>query len=131
MTPYDLLRRRCGLSQPEAAALHQVRLDTVKSWCTGRNRANDGVMAELRQLHEQIERVATEALAAIAAVPQAEEIELGYATDDHEAQALGWPCVGAQAASLGIVIALCSRPIRLVPRGSTFATAAAADAHRR
>lgn len=131
MTAYDLLRRRCGLSQAEAAALHQVRLDTVKSWCGGRNRANDGVLAELRQLHDQIERVAAEALAVIAAAPEAEEIELGYATDDHEAQALGWPCVGAQAASLGLVIARCQRTIRLIPRGSTLATAAAAEAHRR
>lgn len=131
MTPYDLLRRRCGLSQPEAADFHKVRLDTVKSWCAGRNRANDGVMAELRRLHEQIERVATEALAVIAAAPEAEEIELGYATDDHEARTLGWPCGGAQAASLGLVIARCDRPIRLVPRGSTLATAAASDAHGR
>lgn len=131
MTPYDLLRRRCGLSQPEAAEFHKVRLDTVKSWCSGRNRANDGVLAELRRLHAQIERVAAEALAAIAAAPEAEEIELGYAADDHEAQGLGWPCVGAQAASLGLVIARCDRPIRLTPRGSTVATAAAAEAHRR
>lgn len=131
MTPYDLLRRRCGLSQPEAAEFHKVRLDTVKSWCSGRNRANDGVLAELRRLHAQIERVAAEALAAIAAAPAAEEIELGYAADDHEAQGLGWPCVGAQAASLGLVIARCDRPVRLAPRGSTVATAAAADAHRR
>jgi hypothetical protein len=129
MTAYDLLRRRCGLSQPEAAALHKVRLDTVKSWCSGRNRANDGVLAELRRLHAQIERVAAEVLAAIAAAPEAEEIELGYATDDYEAQGLGWPCVGAQAASLGLIIARCDRPFRLVPRGATLATAAAAQAH--
>lgn len=131
MTPYDLLRRRCGLSQAEAAAFHGVRLDTVKKWCGGINRASPAVLAELRGLHDKIERVATEALAAIAAAPEAEEIELGFAADDHEAQALGWPCIGAQAASLGLVLARCDRPLRLVPRGSTLATAAAAEAHRR
>lgn len=111
--------------------MHGVRLDTVKSWCSGRNRANDGVIRELRQLHAKIERVATEALVLISRAPDAEEIELGYAADDHEAQALGWPCVGAQAASLGLVIARCDRPVRLVPRGATVATAAAAEAHQR
>jgi transcriptional regulator with XRE-family HTH domain len=131
MTPYDLLRRRCGLSQAEAAAFHGVRLDTIKSWCSGRNRPAAAVLAELRSLHARIERVAAEALAAIDGAPDAEQIELGFAADDHEAQALGWPCVGAQAASLGLVLARCDRPIRLVPRGSTLATAAAAEAHRR
>ncbi len=103
MTPYDLLRRRCGLSQAEAAAFHGVRLDTIKSWCSGRNRPAAAVLAELRSLHARIERVAAEALAAIDGAPDAEQIELGFAADDHEAQALGWPCVGAQAASLGLV----------------------------
>jgi hypothetical protein len=56
-------------------------------------------------------------------------IEIGLAADDHEAQALGWPCVGAQEAMLGLVVARCRRPVRIVPRGSTVATAAATDAH--
>jgi len=126
--PYNLLRLRCGLSQPEAARLHNVRLDTVKSWCAGRNRPPPAVLAELRALHARIERAAAEALAAIAAAPGADEIELGYAADDHEAEGLGWPCVGAQAAMLGLVLARLDRPVHLVPRGSTLATAAAAAA---
>lgn len=128
MTPYDLLRRRCGLSQPEAAALHGVRLDTVKSWCSGRNIANTGVLGELRGLHARIERAAAEALATIATAPAAAEIELGYAADDAGARALGWPCASAQAAMLGIIMARCDRPVRLVPRGSTLATALAYSA---
>lgn len=120
MTQYDLLRRRCGLSQTEAAALHLVRLDTVKSWCSGRNAAKPEVLAELRRLHAQITRAAAEALAQIAQAPDDAEIDLGYASDDHEAQSLGWPCASAQAAMLGEVLAgLGGRPVRLVPREAT------------
>ena len=36
---YDLLRQRCGLSQQEAADVHSTRLDTIKSWCSGRRLA--------------------------------------------------------------------------------------------
>ena len=39
MTLYRLLLSRVGLSQADAAILHQVRLDTIKSWCAGRARA--------------------------------------------------------------------------------------------
>lgn len=50
MTPYRALQQLCGLTQSDAAALHGVRIDTVKSWSAGRNRAPMGVMNELRQL---------------------------------------------------------------------------------
>jgi hypothetical protein len=59
----------------------------------------------------------------------AAEIEIGYATDDAEAQAMSWPCRAAQWQSLALVFASAARTVRLVPRGSTLATAAAADAH--
>lgn len=127
MTPYNILRLRCGLSQPEAADYHNVRLDTVKSWCSGRNRPSANILSELRALHVKIMRAAHEALTMLAAAPPDAEIELGYAADDHEARSLGWPCVGAQAAMLGEVLARLDRPVQLVPRGSTLATAAAAE----
>lgn len=134
-TAYALLLDRCGLSQREAAAFHGVRLDTVKSWSSGRNRAPAGAIEELRALYARIERAATEALAQIAALARSHcepaEIELGLASDDHEAQALGWPCVGAHAAVLGLIAARAGLPVRIVPHGSTAASAAAADAHGR
>ena len=126
-----LLIDRCGLSQREAADVLSVSINTVKSWMAGRARAPAGVIAQLRALYGSIERAAAEALAVIAGQPDAAEIELGYAADDVEAQSLGWLCAGAQRAMLGIVAARCGRPVRLVPRGSTLATAGAADAHRR
>jgi len=116
MTPYRLLLSRVGLSQADAAALHDVRLDTVKSWCAGRNPAPAGVIANLRALYAFQRRAADEALALAAKAPEGAEIELGYAVDDAEAQALGWPCAAAQHASLGMVVARLGRPARLVPR---------------
>ncbi|MCA3359227.1 MAG: hypothetical protein ING02_14620 [Roseomonas sp.] len=129
MTPYRLLLSRVGLSQADAATLHQVRLDTIKSWCAGRARAPVGVIAELRTLYARQKKAAAEALEMISERPEVGQIELGYAVDDHEAAGMGWPCAAAQWTSLGMVVAACDRPVSLVPRGTTMATAAAADQH--
>ena len=132
-TVFALLLGRCGLSHTDAAAFLGVRPDTVRSWSIGRNQTPDRVIAQLRALHARIERSAAEALDAIDAQAAARgepgTIELGIASDAREAQDLGWPCVGAQAASLGLVVARSSRAIAIVPRASTPATAAAAQAH--
>lgn len=53
-TLYAACLSRLGLSQTEAAALHGVRLDTVKSWSAGRNRVPDGAWDELRAVEAQI-----------------------------------------------------------------------------
>jgi hypothetical protein len=128
MTPIALLIDRCGLSQREAAAALGVRIDTVKSWAAGRNPTPAGVITQLRELYCQIERAAAEALAQIAVLPQSPDlVELGISADDHEAQSLGFPCVGAHAAVLGLVVAGATEPCRIVPRGSTAASAAACD----
>lgn len=129
-TTYALLLDRCGMSQREAAAFHGVRPDTVKSWAAARRAAPDGVIAELRVLYARIERAAAEGVKTIK-TQRATEVDLGLASDDHEARSLGWPCVGAHAAVLGLVAARSSAAVSVVPRGSTPATAAAADVHER
>ncbi|HQF31786.1 MAG TPA: hypothetical protein PLJ34_10105, partial [Hyphomicrobiales bacterium] len=58
-----------------------------------------------------------------------DSVELGLSSDDHEAQSIGWPCVGAHAAVLGLVAARVDVPLAIVPRGSTIATAGASDAN--
>ena len=66
-------------------------------------------------------------------------IEIGYPADDHEARQLGLPCTGAWRQMLARLIdeLMIMDPefdpirIRLVPRGSTPATAGAADIHRK
>lgn len=130
MNVYGILRDLAGLSLREASDFHRVRLDTVKSWSSGRNSAPDTVVAELCNLIEKQDRAALEAIAQIeqsrAQYPGA-EIEIGYPADDYEAQGLGWPCIGAwQAMAARIFVA--GLPIRLVPRGSSLSTAAAIEA---
>lgn len=134
-TVFALLRQVCGLSYQEAADLLQARFDSVKSWETGRRRAPDGALAELAALAARIDAAAGEALAQMeelaASHGRPEEIELGLASDDHEAKAIGWPYVGAQRACLARVVAQGMKRgyrFRIVPRGSTAPTAAAADA---
>ena len=53
-TLYAACLSRLGLSLAGAAALHDVRLDTVKSWSSGRNRIPDGAWAELREYEARI-----------------------------------------------------------------------------
>ncbi|MEM7428633.1 MAG: hypothetical protein AAF441_21295 [Pseudomonadota bacterium] len=60
-----------------------------------------------------------------------EQIEIGIAVDDHEAQGLGLPCAGAHGALIGLVVTQIDVPFRIVPRGSTVATAGAADERER
>ena len=129
-TAYTLLMQRCGLSIREAAALHDVGLDTVKSWSSGRNPVPAGTIKELRHLYTRIEAAAAECMIAIAASPvQPDIVELGLTVDDDNARHLGWPCVGAQEAMLGLVIARMGQFVRVVPRGNTAATSEAAARH--
>lgn len=136
LTVLDLLRRSCGLSQEEAAAFLDVRIDTIRSWSTGRRLAPAGALLALAALESRIETVAREGMVqidrSIREAGPAEEIEIGIASDDAEAQSLGWPCLGAQTASVGRLVARGTEKglrFRIVPRGSTPGTAAAADAH--
>jgi hypothetical protein len=134
LTPAALLIQIGGLSHREAADFLRVRLDTVQSWHRSRNptQARDGVIAELRGLIARQETAAAQATDQIAALAGRHgaptEIEIGYPADDHEAQDLGWPCVGAWRAMAARVVAAAPIKIILVPRGSTPGTAAAADA---
>lgn len=145
MTPYAALQSLCGLSNREAAEYLAVAEDTVKSWRTGRRSVPDGALSDLLDLWGAIDTAAAEGADDImkkieqeGAMPAA--IEIGYPADDHEAQALGLPCVGAWRQMAARLIDELSvmydaadviARIRFVPRGSTLPTAAAADAHGR
>jgi len=54
MTVFKQAIAICGLNQTEAANFFDVRLDTVKSWCAGRNQVPDGVWEQLSELYKQM-----------------------------------------------------------------------------
>ena len=58
MTPLAASLQLCGLSQREAAAFLDVRLDTLKSWSSGRGPTPEGVMRELAALQGRIVKAA-------------------------------------------------------------------------
>lgn len=131
MTPFALLCQACGLSQREAADLLDISHSSVDKMSRGIRSVPEGVLDELRALHAVIRRASEEAFKVLSSAPTEVEIEIGYPADDHEARALGFPCVGAWRAMCAGAIARLPQRVRLVPRGSTPATAAAADSHER
>lgn len=129
-----LLIDACGLSQREAADFLGVRIDTVKGWYRPRpSAARPGVLSELRALHAKQRRAAARQIALIRQLVRQhvapDAIELALSSDDVEARQRGWPCVGAERMTYAMVAARVDLPYVLVPRGSTPASAAAADAH--
>ncbi len=126
MTPFALLLRLCGLSQREAALFLNVSGSAVDKMSRGVRKVPPGIMSDLRNLHQTQRRAADDHIRTIGE-GGGNMIKLGLASDDHEAQSLGWPCVGAQAGAYALVIAATQIPVEIVPRGSTLATALAAD----
>lgn len=126
MTPLTLLLQVAGLSQREASALLRISADMIDKMSRGTRATPPGVMMEIRAL---IARQADEADRALDMIDSMgpSEVEIGYPVDDHEAQALGWPCVGAWRGMAARVVAEAGRTVILVPRGSTRGTARAAD----
>jgi hypothetical protein len=61
-TIYAACLSRLGLSQAEAAALHKVRIDTVKSWSAGRNPVPQGAWDDLRGVADALDEGALELL---------------------------------------------------------------------
>lgn len=134
MNELRLAMAACGLSQREAAAYLDVRLDTVAKAMTGRSRTPSGWLADLRRLHERQVLAAEQVYRLWREAGEPKEIEMGYASDDYEAQQppLGWPCVGAQMAVFRMIWERLPADVRVVvvPRGTTLATAAAAEPHQ-
>jgi len=130
-TPFALLVSLAGLSHREASEFLCVRLDTVRSWSSGRNNCPVGALTDLCKLILKQERSALEALVQIEALESAhgapDVIQLGEPVDDDDAQALGWPCVGAWRGMAARIVAKSPRRVEIVPRGSTPATRAARD----
>lgn len=131
MTLFSSILKLSGLSIREAADFLSVRPDTVKSWSAGRNPVPSGVMDQMHNLLAKQEQAASEIIDLWNEQGRAQQIEVGYASDNYEAQSLGWPSVGAQMAAYArmweMIHGECD--IILSPKGSTIGTAAAEDAH--
>ena len=98
MTLFKIALSRLGLSQSEAAAFLKVSVNTVKSWSAGRNPVAPGAWDELFELSDRQEHAAQNMMDEWEEAGQPSDVELGLASDNHEAQSLGWPSVGAQLA---------------------------------
>jgi len=111
-TPFAVLAERCGLSQREAAEFLKVRIDTIKSWCAGRNVAKPAVLAELRVLYASIQAAAdklahdNERLLEQQRKRGIEQrgIVFGLAETDDVARAFGFPSQGPYVAAIGLAL---------------------------
>jgi hypothetical protein len=136
VTPLATLLTTSGLSQDEAARFLDLRSRAnLTDMLRGKSATPPGVMLEMAGLVNRQLDAAGAFAEQVEAIVQPNgppgQIELGYPADDHEAQTMGWPTVSAWRAMAGLALADMPREllplVRLVPRGSTPATAAAAD----
>jgi len=131
MTPFSMLLHAGGFPPREAARILEVREDTVRQWIKGRREPPiDALIAMATYVAHQVS-VADEVIEQVVQDTQ-DSVELGIATDDAEAQSLGWPSALAQHRVIGRITAeliIEGIEVTVVPRGSTAISASAADAH--
>ncbi|HTO42065.1 MAG TPA: hypothetical protein VL026_13915 [Rhizomicrobium sp.] len=117
---FSEILRGLGLSQAEATDFLRVRPDTLESWSAGQSEnPPPGVMAALHGLADRQDEAACEAREAWEESGAPSELKIGLATDDFEAQQLGWPCVGAHRAVIRRLWEMLPSEVTLivVPRG--------------
>ena len=116
-----------GLSLTEAAKFLNAPHKNITRWANGALEPPVGVTKELAKLiHKQNEAV-KQTLDLIGQSKSVGEYEIGCPSDQIEANDMGWPTVSAFKIVAGRVIAEAQVNIKVVPRGSTVGTAAAAD----
>ena len=90
MTLFGALREAAGLSLQEAADFHGVRLDTIKSWTSGRRRAPPDAINKFRAL------LASQEVESLKLAPEvsnlsAEALAAMLTSDTTADAAIGWP----------------------------------------
>jgi hypothetical protein len=115
---YNLLREACGLSQAEAAAFHETRLDSVKSWCSDRRTAPQGVINDLQKLARQIQASGITYAELLKGFSGGDVYVIGLPSDEQDARVCGFPSVGAQMRAVAVAISLLpdNSAIRMVER---------------
>ena len=118
-TPISLLIKTCGLTITEASQFANVSSAAMRSWVYGHRNPPETVMTQLRDLYDLQRAYADqimEEVKRLASSPKAPDVyRLGLAQNDESANALGWPCVNAQAHALGIVIACIDGYFKICP----------------
>jgi len=110
-TEFEALRRATGLRQADCVTFLGVALNTVKNWCSGRNKAPAGVLAEMRDLYLKQEAMIDKGLEFIDEIldgpyPPA-VITLAVAKDDNEAvHVYELPCQSAHQMAIARLAAL-------------------------
>jgi hypothetical protein len=116
---YNLLREACGISQAEAAEfVHKTRLDSVKSWCSDRRTAPQGVINDLQKLAREIQNAGIDYAALLKKISKGDVYVIGLPSDEQDARACGFPSIGAQMRAIAVAISLLPEhsEIRMVER---------------
>lgn len=116
---YNLLREACGISQADAADfVHGTRLDSVKSWCSDRRTAPQGVINDLQKLAREIQNAGINYAALLKKTSKGNVYIIGLPKDEQDARACGFPSVGAQERAIAVAISLLPNDseIRMVER---------------
>ena len=133
---YRCLQAASGMDTFEASTFLGVDEDAIMMWVSGDEEADEDSIEKMAELICKMVTSVGETLDYL--LNQMEEndsapafLEMGLASDDAEAELLGWPCVRVHEMVLGMMAAQATEigiPISIVPRGSTLSSAAAADA---
>ena len=133
---YRCLLASSGMDTFEASTFHGIEEDAIMMWVAGDEEPEEEAVEKLAELVCRMAVSVGEALDYL--LDQMEEndgapsfLEIGLASDDAEAEQLGWPCVRVHEMVLGMMVAQATEigvPVSIVPRGSTVGSAAAADA---
>ncbi len=102
---YNLLREACGISQAEAAEfVHGTRIDSVKSWCSDRRTAPQGVINDLQKLARGIHKSGADYAAFLKKTNSGNVYLIGLPEDERDARAHGFPSIGAQMRAIAVAI---------------------------
>lgn len=128
---FTCLLSASGLSTSEAAEFLNVSRKNVTRWANGTLEPPVGVTKGLEKLIQKQNEAVKQTLDLIGQAKGVSGYEIGCPTDGTEAKDMGWPTVSAFKMVAGRIIAEATGVIKVVPRGSTVGTAAAADVQDR
>jgi hypothetical protein len=102
---YNILREACGISQAEAAEfVHKTRLDSVKSWCSDRRTAPQGVINDLQKLAREIQTAGIDYAEHLKKTSKGDVYVIGLPRDEQDARLCGFPSIGALMRAIAVAI---------------------------